>query len=228
MACEGDACHIGFKINIDELILDNDVAVGGGGDTSSMGLPQTLLTLGGNLPTLSMWQYWWAFGSALSAVSLLYHSWTAIRVLQKGPTKGGGGGGGENGTSAMMYLYNPELRDSNDPQKEKQNRQEYHVEHMISACVSFNVPGILRACGLLMQLTVLENREHHGCDYLNSSGDVTVQVLGVLIPVELLIRWSVFGWTKGYKQSSNMTRLVAVLIDLSVGVYTETLFRCVV
>ena len=67
-----------------------------------------------NVLGLAMWHYWWALGSAASAIMLLYNSVKAVWVLQEGKT------------SSAITL---------------KERQRSHIDHMVSACVSFNIPG---------------------------------------------------------------------------------------
>ena len=84
--------------------------------------------------------------------------------------------------------------------------------------------GGLRACGMAMQSFVLTNSAGLECDYMGSSGYVTVLILGVLIPCHYLMRWSIFGTEAKYP--SNGFYYVVVMIDVVVGVYTGTLFQC--
>ena len=150
-----------------------------------------------NDPGLQMWHYWWGLGSVMSAIMLLYHSVTAVWILQQGK-------------ASPLTL---------------KERQRAHINHMISACINFNIPGGLRACGMAVQSLVLQTNGGLVCDYMGSSGYVTVLVMAVVIPSQYLIRWSVFGTEARYPD--NRYYYVVVAIDVAVGLYTGTLFQCV-
>ena len=98
---------------------------------------------------LQMWHYWWGLGSIVAALSLLYNSAKAVWVFQE--------------------------EEKASPGITRKERQRAHINYMISACISFNIPGALRACGMAMQSLVLQRHggSDLGCDYMTSSGYVT-------------------------------------------------------